>query len=117
MLTVTHHNRVWVLCLPAMGRPGLTGQDSIKRLMRGGRGGRVPAVRSSGLHRPEPTEPESESEPESEPEPSCNIAMLGGHCDPRTPLTAQLKPDQKNTQHFRSRAFCRPSSFIYILYL
>ena len=41
MLTVTHHNRVWVLCLPAMGRPGLTGQDSIKRLLRGGRGGRA----------------------------------------------------------------------------
>ena len=71
---MTHHNRVWVLFLPAMGRPGQSGQDSMKRLMRGGRGGRVPAVRSSARHRPEPTEPEPESE--SELEPSCNIAML-----------------------------------------
>ena len=77
MLTVTetHHKRVGVLCLPAMGRPGQSGQDSIKRVMRGGRGGRVPAVMSSRLHPPEPTEPEPE------PELSCNIAMRGrdGH--------------------------------------
>ena len=72
MLTVTetHHKRVGVLCLPAMGRPGQSGQDSIKRVRRGGR---VPAVMSSRLHPPEPTEPE----PEPEPELSCNIAMRG----------------------------------------